>query len=288
MKKQLLSSLLFLFLVQLFAQAPRGFSYQAIYRDIQGNAIGNQNVNVKLTIIDSIANGASLYSETHNVQTNEFGLVTLTVGSGSVLTGNFSNINWGDKSKFLKVEFDGTIISTTQLLSVPYALYAENGSSWKDTTFNDFGTIRKSVFTNDWATIAENDLNRGVHIVQGGLEMWANKGTPAIDFKNSISRDAELRIAYDSTGIGKLTISSQDEDNQWKWDRFVFTKEGNFGISSKGASLNIPKSKIQVDDGDIYLSSINKGVIMKSPNGQCWRMTVSNTGAPVFNSITCP
>ena len=58
---------------------------------------------------------------------------------------------------------------------------------------------------------------------------------------------------------------------------------GNFGIGTSN-----PKSKLQVEDGDIYINSVSAGVIMKSPDGQCWRMTVSNAGDPVFTSTTCP
>ena len=190
-------TLIFMLLVSgatLFAQVPQGFSYQAIYRDGQGNVISNQSVNVTLKIIDSIANGKELYSELHNTQTNEFGLVVLTVGKGVALKGNFSAINWAENNKFLKVDFDGVLSSTTQLLSVPYAMYAGNGSSWKDTIFNDLGTVRNSVFTNNWATVSAQDLSRGVHIIEGGIEMWANTGTPAIDFKNSMLVDSEMRF----------------------------------------------------------------------------------------------
>ena len=49
-----------------------------------------------------------------------------------------------------------------------------------------------------------------------------------------------------------------------------------------------PKSTLHVHDGDIYIDKIGSGVIMKSPDGQCWRMTVSNAGVPVFTAITCP
>ena len=55
-----------------------------------------------------------------------------------------------------------------------------------------------------------------------------------------------------------------------------------------GISNPDPKSKLHVSQGDVYIDQIDSGVIMKSPNGQCWRMTVSNAGQPVFTSITCP
>lgn len=70
---------------------------------------------------------------------------------------------------------------------------------------------------------------------------------------------------------------------------FIITSDDKVGISSRiGGSDNLPKSRLHVRDGDVYIDQIGSGVIMKSPNGQCWRMTVSNTGMPVFTAITCP
>ena len=69
----------------------------------------------------------------------------------------------------------------------------------------------------------------------------------------------------------------------------IITKDDKVGIGmGAGGSNNFPKSRLQVKDGDIYIDQIGSGVIMKSPNGQCWRMTVNDAGAPVFTAITCP
>lgn len=61
------------------------------------------------------------------------------------------------------------------------------------------------------------------------------------------------------------------------------TETGNVGIGTR-----TPRTKLQVSDGDIYIEDINKGLIMKSPNGNCWRMTISNSGQPVITSVICP
>lgn len=58
--------------------------------------------------------------------------------------------------------------------------------------------------------------------------------------------------------------------------------------NSLGGTNNLPRARLHVQSGDVYIDQVGSGVIMKSPNGQCWRMTVSNAGAPVFTAITCP
>src|ERR1043165_6107762 len=113
------------------AQVPQGFNYQAVVRDNTGGVIANQIVALRITILDSNANGTVLYKEKHQPLTNQFGLVTLSIGNGAVLSGNFSSIPWGVGSKYLKIDVDinnnGSYVpfGTSQLLSVPYALYAK-------------------------------------------------------------------------------------------------------------------------------------------------------------------
>lgn len=127
----------FLFIIPFLAlsQVPESFKYQAVVRNVSGALIANQNVTIKSSILSSNVNGAVVYAETQNVTTTEFGLIHLNIGQGTVVQGSFSAIPWGDTSYFLKTEFDlnGSgnfqFIGVTQLLSVPYALYAKTSGS---------------------------------------------------------------------------------------------------------------------------------------------------------------
>ena len=113
-----------------FGQAPQALNYQAVARTAQGQIIPAQNVNVRFSILDGSITGTSIYQETQSATTNNFGLFTLAIGKGTVVSGTFSTINWGTGNKFLKVEIaaDGSgnyqLQGTTQLLSVPYSLYS--------------------------------------------------------------------------------------------------------------------------------------------------------------------
>ncbi|HLK98140.1 MAG TPA: hypothetical protein VK364_10255, partial [Hymenobacter sp.] len=113
------------------AQAPQALNYQAVARNSSGAVLANQTISVKLSVHTNIATGTVVYSETHSgVTTNPFGLFTLEVGTGVASTGAFNTIDWANGAKFLKVEVDfGTgflDMGTSQLLSVPYALFANS------------------------------------------------------------------------------------------------------------------------------------------------------------------
>ncbi len=115
----------------LFAQAPMAFKYQAVARDANGAMIVNKNINVRVGIRDLNITGTIVFQETHAVTTNSFGIININIGNGTLTQGIFSGINWGNGSKFIEIEIDlgnGFVpIGTSQLLSVPYALYAANG-----------------------------------------------------------------------------------------------------------------------------------------------------------------
>jgi hypothetical protein len=113
------------------AQSPEKFSYQAIIRNVTNNIVINQAVGLRMSILQGSAAGASVYTETHTATTDQNGLVTLEVGTGTPLLGPFSGINWGGGPYYLKTEIDPlggttyTMTGTSQLLSIPYALYAK-------------------------------------------------------------------------------------------------------------------------------------------------------------------
>jgi hypothetical protein len=140
MKKQLLCLIGFVLLAgQLLAQSPEAFKYQAIVRNTSGMVLVNQAVSFKLSILQGSMSGTVVYSELQTAVTNEFGMVNLAVGSGTVVLGSFPDIPWGSGPFFLKVEFDPAggssyvLMGTRQLLSVPYSLFSKNAgdSYWK-------------------------------------------------------------------------------------------------------------------------------------------------------------
>ena len=164
MKKVFLSLLSFLLCsTLLIAQVPQKINYQAVARTSSGATLNNTAVSVRLTIRNLSSSGAILYRETHNVSTNAFGLFSVAIGGGTVVTGSFGSIAWSTGDKYLQVEYDpsgGTAfldMGTSQMLSVPFAMYAASagGSSFTSGTGIN---IAGNVITNTGDTDAANDI----------------------------------------------------------------------------------------------------------------------------------
>lgn len=135
MRHLILLAVFILGVCNLFAQAPGSFKYQALIRDSNGEVLAEQNVAMRISIIQGSTSGTILYSERHTSNANRNGLINLIIGQGTPLSGTFSSIPWGNDLFFLKLEMDPeggnnyTEMGTSQLLSVPYALYSKQSKT---------------------------------------------------------------------------------------------------------------------------------------------------------------
>lgn len=131
--KKIFTLLMFFCIAATYSQAPQGFNYQATVRDNNGNLIINQNVYFKFNIMRNSPTSLPTYSETHYVPTDDLGNVSLVIGQGTATEGTFSEIPWGEGAYYLGIELNTgsgyVAMGTTQFLSVPYALYANQAGN---------------------------------------------------------------------------------------------------------------------------------------------------------------
>src|SRR5690554_7223308 len=131
MKKIITVCAVLLMTASVFAQAPEKMSYQAVVRDASDALLGSTSVGMQISILQGSPSGTSVYKERQFPNTNANGLVSIEIGTGIVVTGDFTTIDWSHGPYFIKTETDPTggasytITGTSQLLSVPYALYAK-------------------------------------------------------------------------------------------------------------------------------------------------------------------
>jgi hypothetical protein len=186
-----------------FGQAPASFKYQAVLRDARGNVKANTSTTILISILSGSATGDAVYTETHSVKTDGYGLVNLEIGNGTPTHGTMSAIDWSDGVYFIKTTVDGVVMGTNQLLSVPFAQYANraaNGLSKADSVklagiapgaevnvnadwnavSGDAQILNKPVFANaDWNATsgAAQILNKPTIGTLDGSETKVNPGT---------------------------------------------------------------------------------------------------------------
>jgi hypothetical protein len=203
---------------RLNAQAvPQGVNYQSIVRNAAGDPLTNQTISMLLTVRSGAPNGPAAYSERHTTSTNEFGLVNLVIGQGLPLPGmDFATINWGAESKFLTVSIETAPnifdeLGSSQLLSVPYALYAQNAANGGSTNGDNWGA--QSAQTNATLTgngTAGNPLGIAQQNAQAGqvLKWNGTAWAPADDLQSSGTNGGTVTQINTGAGLTGGPIST--------------------------------------------------------------------------------
>ena len=209
-------------LTQLQAQVPQGFNYQATVRNSAGDLIVNTNVYFKFNVIQGSLTAVPVFTETHYVSTDDLGQVNLVIGQGTPSAGTFSELDWSQGSYYLGIELDTgngyVAMGTTQLLSVPYALYAENSGN---------ATITP------WSVDATNDdISYDKKVIIGSL---TNQNVPALEVYGTNTGGSSptanfIRSRYRNN---TLLFTTSEEDNNYR---------GSIGLIEAGENNAWPNS----------------------------------------------
>jgi len=163
MKKTLVFFALFLTFISLAGQSPNSFKYQALLRDGSGSPKANVAVTVIIDFLQGSATGASVYTESHSITTASTGLINLDLGLGTPSNGTFAAINWASGTYFIKITVDGIVMGTSQLLSVPFALYSNKAGNGFSGNYADLtnkpdlsvGAVKKLTVTGETTDMEE-------------------------------------------------------------------------------------------------------------------------------------
>lgn len=143
---------LLIFTLSLLAQVPNKMSYQAVIRNSDDELVVNQEIVMQISILKDKSSGSAVYAETQYVKTNANGLVSLEIGTGTT-SDIFAEIDWSTGAYFIKTETDPyggnefTLTSTTQLLSVPYAMHAGSVDGAEETVIIPQSTYQGNALT---------------------------------------------------------------------------------------------------------------------------------------------
>jgi hypothetical protein len=219
--------------------------------------LANQNVNLKILILDGSPTGTVQYSETHNVITNDFGLINLQIGNGTLLSGNFTTINWALNSKYVRIELDPTggssfqFMGTSQLLSVPYALYSQSSGGGGATYTAGSGiSIVGNVISNSSPNQAVNISGSGSTTVSGTYPNFTISSTDNVNDADSNPTNEIQTLSQTGTNVtlsnGGGTISVNDGDTTlWKLNGAgnIYRNIGLIGIGTQ-----LPQYKLHMID----------------------------------------
>lgn len=223
MKKSLLTAFFIVVcLGSIMAQIPQAFKYQAVIRDIDGVAITDRDINLRISIIAGNPDGIAVYSETHIVTTNSIGLVNLEVGRGISPSSNFAEINWAGGNYYIRIDMDENggsnfkPLGVSQLLAVPYALHAGTAGNISATdrttddgipsnTWSTFGNTKTSPETDKLGTTDNADLK----IVTNNIDRFRIFA----DGNGLFARSLEIGENFEVNGNVLLNTTSGATDN---------------------------------------------------------------------------
>jgi hypothetical protein len=351
MKKLILTLSGLILILSLSGQAPDYFHYQAVLRNPDGTFMTHTDVSMEVALIQGSVVGPAVYTEVHNVQTNERGMVILKIGDGTF----FHEIAWENGPFFLSISVNGEHVGTSQLLSVPYALYARRAGTTYDEDSDPTNEIQilnlddRTLEISGGNSIVLPDVNTpwrsniyGIHYYHNvGIGSEATLPDYPLDIIKNISGSQEhvlIRMKnLDEGGKGAASVALEAYEDkiaktfyrsemiqtsayydqipdfqgmsailaegngialasrsEWGSLRFYtttvqdtmverarFDPAGDFGIGTRE-----PKAKVHVEEGDVLINNVNRGVILQSPNGKYWRITVGDNGELISAEVS--
>ena len=247
----------------LFAQSPDLFNYQAAIRGSNGNPLTGQDVSIRISIVEGSAGGTSIYQESFQLTTDDRGLISLQVGDGTPISGDFQTIEWGSNSYFLQTEVDENggnnyqMLGSSPLVSVPYAKYADKAGE-VDLELKDLTDVRlqnpQDGFVLSWNGTEWTGRPKAE-------TFWQKIGPAEIKFDSAALLSKKLTI-------GKGAIIAQAEKN---------------GNGTLAADVIVSRQEFRLSPGQSSLMTIDKNandageLTLRGSNGST-NVLLSNNG----------
>ncbi|NNF32918.1 MAG: hypothetical protein HKN68_02355 [Saprospiraceae bacterium] len=212
-KLSITSILLFIYVLS-FAQAPQAFNYQGVAQDVEGNPIQETEISLLISIVRGFEDGNIIFGEVHQVMTSKSGLFSLRIGQGEPYIGNIRNVEWGNDQYYIRVEIDPEggedfiDLGTTQLYSVPYALYAAEAG-------NASGGSNQNLELNGTNLSIENGNSVDLSSLQDGtIDADAD---PSNELQDLSISGTDLSISNGNTiSLGSLEDADADPNNEFQ------------------------------------------------------------------------
>jgi hypothetical protein len=263
MSKNLYSlSVALLLTLTAFAQAPEKMSYQAVVRDSGDNLVSGQVVGMQISILQTTSSGTAVYVETQTPSTNVNGLVTLEIGTGSVVSGDFTAIDWSLDTYFVKTETDPTggnsytITGTSQLLSVPYALHAKTAENVINDEVDDADADATNELQNlEQLLIVGNNANLNSIVNTGQIGI----GTATPNVESSMEITTALPVIFPSMTQNEVNAMVTPVEGMVQFNTDAHKLQVYSMLTNNAAILN--EIYLGTDVNDVFISQFGTSPI---------------------------
>lgn len=279
--------------IQFSALSQNTFRYQAVARDSTGATIANQLIGIQVSIIQVDASLPAIYEEEHQVRSNDYGVINLSVGDGIPLLGDFTIIDWSQES-FVQIEMDVTggtnydLSSLSEILSVPRALYAERAGSISGQKFGlhvkDFGA------TGDGITDDTEAFERALDSAEVfGAKLFVSRGVYRIT-RSLIIRDG-VSLIGEGTGSDPLQTPYNGSLLWYEGDDFAIKIQGHSSrikdmvIRDKSNEQALGGILLQADGRLLESVFLNEVLISGFVNGTGLKLVAENHGGIAYASF---
>ena len=279
-----------------WSQSPEKMSYQAVIRNSSDALVTNQSVGVQISILQGSTSGTEVYVETQTPTANANGLVSIEIGAGTVVSGDFSAIDWANDSYFIKTETDPTggtsysITGTSQLLSVPYALHAKTAGTFTGTitetdpsvpTGTEVGQMQYWNGT-AWATIATTTNEGATLQMIGGVPTWTGGTPPPPNVTNPTTGEIWMDRNLGASQVATSSTDAAAYGDLYQWGRAADGHQ----IRTSGTTATLATSDTPGNDN--FITNGSSPLDWRNPqNDNLWQ-GVSGTNNPCPSGYRLP
>ena len=284
MKYNFIAFIIICSISSVWAQSPPKLDYQAVVRDSTGAFVRNSNTGWQFSILKDSAGGPSVYVETHTDTTSEGGVVNFQIGTGTVVSGQFDSIGWTEGSYFLKSEaaLDGSTSytdgGTTELLSVPYAMYANQSLhadrvTTADSLYIAVSPLGDTLFIGDTSFITLPGLSEANYPPKyaTGYVNCASSDTTEIKKVTSLTgavwMDRNLGASRAATNLADTLAYG----GYFQWGRFADGHQcRSSALSNQRANTAVPNDG-NIWDGKFIISTASTGDWIETQDSTLWQ-----------------
>ena len=284
-----------------FAQSPEKMSYQAVIRNSSDAIVTNTQIGMQISILQGSASGTAVYVETQTPTTNANGLVSIEIGAGTMLSGDFTTIDWANGTYFIKTETDPaggnsySITGTSQLLSVPYAMHAKSaetvsgGITETDPSVPTGTQAGEMQYWNGtaWVTVAATENEGATLQMIGGIPTWVGGTPPTPNVTNPTTGEIWMDRNLGASQVATSSTDANAYGDLYQWGRAADGHESRTSATTSTNATSAVPNDGNAWDG-FFITEVSSPYDWLTPQDDNLWQGVSGTNNPCPSGYRLP